>query len=229
MGLKVQPKIGIEIEFAMDIEILKAKLDARGIKYLFVENPRLITNEVAPSEGTFHVETPAERRLLARGRSKKSSTEVLVVKPDRSVGEYDGWELNFPPTYTWEDIERILKILESCSPIFPEKAALHIHVDTYLLSRYNIEQIHKYYYTNQENILDEAKAANMYIDLNEPLPADLEEVTTRKTNLNIKNAMRRHNTIEHRIYKSTMKVEEIRWCVDHTLSIIYKALETELL
>ena len=228
MILNIQPKIGIEVEFAMDIELLKTKLDARGIKYLFVENPRISANNSVEEESSV-TETLSERRLRARGRSKKSSTEMLVIKPDRSVGEYDGWELNFPPTYTFEDIKRILIILQKCNPTFPEKAALHIHVDTYLLSHYNIDQIHKYYYTHQEQIIEEAKIANMYINLNEPLPESLEEVKTRKTNLNIAHAMRRHNTIEHRIYKSTLNIEDIKWCVDHTLNIIYKALETELL
>ena len=231
MKFKIQPKIGIEIEFAMDIEILKTKLDANNIEYLFVENPRLITDGESSivSDGTFHIETPAERRLRARGRSKKSSLEMLVVKPDRSVGEYDGWELNFPPKYTWEDIAKVLDLLKECNPVFPARAALHIHVDSYLLSQFNIDQLHYYYYEHQDEILSEAKKTNMYIDLNEPVPENLEEVTTRKTNLNIKNAMRRHKTIEHRIYRSTMDINEIKWCVDHTLNIIYKSLETELL
>jgi predicted GTPase len=92
------------------------------------------------------------------------------------------------------------------------------------LSTYNIEQIHKYYYENQKNIIAEAEAVNLYVDLNEPLPENLSDVVVRKVNLNIRRAIKRHNTIEHRIYKSTLNIDEVKWCVNHTLNTIEKAI-----
>lgn len=221
MSTKLHPNLGIEIEFAINIDLLKAKLDENNIEYLFVENQR--TEESLTAESTTG-NTSRRPRRDSQQRARKSSTTRLVVKPDKSVGLLDGWELNFPPTYTWEEIEFVLKLLKECNPVFPEKAALHIHVDAYSLSQLNIDQVHTYYYNNQASILEEAKAVNMYVDLNEPLPKTPEEITTRKTNLNIKYAVRRHNTIEHRIYKSTLDINEIKWCVNHTLSIFNKAL-----
>jgi hypothetical protein len=219
MKLPMQPKIGIEIEFAMDIELLKTKLDANNIKYEFMENPRLLPLD-QQEEYTGAV---ADRRRAARIR-RSAALDTLVVKPDKSVGELDGWELNFPPTYTWEQIEEVLELLRECNPTFPANAALHVHVDTYFLSTYNIDQIHKYYYENQKNIIAEAEAVNLYVDLNEPLPEKLSDVVVRKVNLNIRRALKRHNTIEHRIYKSTLNIDEVKWCVNHTLNTIEKAI-----
>ena len=224
MSIRLHPNLGIEIEFAMDIELLKAKLEANNVEYLFVENRRTEESLAAAGSDSLIRSTSGRRRTEPQQRVRSSSTTRLVVKPDKSVGLLDGWELNFPPSYTWEDIEFILELLKECNPTFPEKAALHIHVDVYSLSQLNIDQVHSYYYNNQNLIIDEAKAVNMYVNLNEPLPKTPEEVTTRKTNLNIKHAVRRHNTIEHRIYKSTMDINEIKWCVDHTLSIFNRAL-----
>ena len=219
MRLPMQPKIGIEVEFAMDIELLKTKLDANNINYEFMENSRLLPLDQQED----YTEAVADRRRAAR-LIRSASLDTLVVKPDKSVGELDGWELNFPPTYTWEQIEEVLELLRECNPTFPANAALHVHVDTYLLSRYNIDQIHKYYYENQKNIIAEAEAVNLYVDLNEPLPEKLSDVVVRKVNLNIRRALKRHNTIEHRIYKSTLNIDEVKWCVNHTLNTIEKAI-----
>lgn len=218
-----QPKFGIEIEFAMDIEILKRKLDENNITYSFMENPRL-----NPGSKTRNAEIRRRRAIsaLSDGNNlKKVPPATLVVKPDRSVGELNGWELNFPPTYTWEDVAKVLDIVRECRPVFPDTAALHVHVDTYMLSQYNVDQIHTYYYLNQEQILQEAKAVGLYADLNQPLPEELGRLSPRKTNLNIKSAMRRHNTIEHRIYKSTIDIDEVKWCVEHTINIFKKAMQ----
>lgn len=188
-------KFGIEIEFvAAEIILLLQQLYARGIDYLFYDKLD-------------------RHRIL-------SSKEKLVIKPDESLGP-GGWEVNIPPTYDWDQIAEILNMIKKSEVELTEKAALHIHVDTYFLSKYDLDNIYDYYFENQEIIIEQAKAKNLYLDLNAPLPKSFSEVQSRKTNLNFK-AYQKHKTIEHRIYKSTLDILELKWAVNQTLNIIKK-------
>lgn len=214
MSFQKAPNIGIEIEFALnDIQIFLDKLKINNIEYYFMENPRANT-------------TTTTTNIISRPRriNHTAFINTLVVKPERSLGLLEGWELNFPPKYSWENIRKVIKCLQECNPTFPDNAALHVHVDIYTLSQYNINQIHRFYYLNQSTIIQQAKQNDCYVDLNASVPEKLEEITSRKTNLNIQYSIRRHNTIEHRIYKSTMNIQKIKWCVEHTLNIIQSAI-----
>ena len=192
-------KVGIEIEFITnDITLLLCELSKRNVEYIYV--PRLVE----------HIKT--------------TNKEVLVVKPDKSLGA-DGWEVNFPPTYPIEEIEYILKLVSDyCEPVLSDKAAMHIHVDTYYLSQYDIDRIYEYYYTNQDNIIADAAAEGLYApNLNQMLPQNRKEVKSRKTNMNFR-SLRLHKTLEHRIYKSTLDIDNVKWAVTQTLDIIEKAI-----
>ena len=195
-------KFGIEIEFITnEINLLISKLAQLNIKYIYVPLAKFDNHR------------------------KVSSKEFLVIKPDSSLGK-DGWEINIPPTYSFEMIEQLLDIVsESCNPELVDNAAMHIHVDTYTLSGYDLDNVYKYYYDNQERIIADAKTMGLYSgeELNRMLPENIKEVKSRKTNLNFR-SVRMHKTLEHRIYKSTLDIDNVKWAVTQTLDIIEKAI-----
>lgn len=190
---------GIEIEFNMtgdQLALLLADLYCQNIDYVFYDK--------------------LDRHKIL------SSKEILVIKPDESLGP-TGWEINIPPTYDWDQIGELLDIIKRFSPEITEKAALHIHIDTYYLSQYEIDQIHEYYYRHQEAIIREAADRNLYLDLNSPVLKNIKD-EKRKTRLNIRHALSKHKTIEHRIYKSSLELLDIKWAVYQTINIINKGV-----
>lgn len=188
-------RYGIEIEFvAADISLLLQNLYSRGIDFKFFDK--------------------LDRHKILSDKTK------LVIKPDESLGPH-GWEINIPPDTDWDQIAEILDIVKRSGAEITEKAALHIHVDTYYLSKFDIDNIYRYYYYNQEFIVFAAAANNLYLDLNAPLPENPKDIKTRKTRLNFK-ALQKHKTIEHRIYKSSLDLIDIKFAVNQTLNIIKK-------
>lgn len=188
-------RFGIEIEFvAADISLLLQNLYTRGIDFKFYDK--------------------LDRHKILSDKTK------LVIKPDESLGP-KGWEVNIPPDTDWDQIAEILDIVKRSDAEITEKAALHIHVDTYYLSNYDIDNIYKYYYNNQNDIIYAAALNNLYLDLNAPLPEQPKDIKTRKTRLNFK-ALQKHKTIEHRIYKSSLDLIDIKFAVNQTLNIIIK-------
>lgn len=151
---------------------------------------------------------------------RQSSKEVLVIKPDESLGR-NGWEINIPPNLYGFEIKMILDILKSCNIELTDKCALHVHIDTYYLSKFNLDNIYKYYVNSQRGLIEDSKTRGLYLDLNNELPESPKDVRSRKTNLNFR-AITKHGTLEHRIYKSTLNFDEVMWCVNQTINIIDK-------
>ena len=185
-------KIGIEIEFNMTNEDL-----AEFMTDLYLED----------IDYEFYDELKAHYR--------HTSVSELVIKPERSIS---GWEVNIPPNMIGR-LEAILGLLNKHNPTFHEKAALHIHVDTYYLSRFNIDCLHNYYFAHQDEIIKFAEEHDLYLDLNAPVLENMKD-EKRKTRLNIRHAMAKHKTVEHRIYKATTDYNKVLIAISQTLNII---------
>lgn len=153
-------------------------------------------------------------------RMKTPRNEVLVIKPEKTLKHEDGIEINFPPSDNYVLIEQVLKILNKLDVQFTDNCALHVHVG---VNKEDVVPIAKYYIKHQEEIINEA--GPLYTKLNKmtaerciTLPVD------KFFNLNINSAFRLHGTVEHRIYKATLNLEEVKFCISQTLDIINKAL-----
>lgn len=136
---------------------------------------------------------------------KYSNSTELILKPEGTVR---GCELNIPPDFNrLEELCEELKSLVS----FTERCAMHIHVDSRGL---NLDKLNTYYINNEASII--SQAGNKYVDLNFSNTKGI----GRKRNMNIFVSSTMHNTVEHRIYKSTFNYNDIVFAINQTLNII---------
>lgn len=216
--------LGIETEFIVDIELLLNTLKSNNVSFIFMNRQR----SYFKYENMIWEELPELSDYKKRNLRNKLTLNYLVLKPESSLGINRGWEFNFPPVYSEADIEKIFSLLNSCNPQFPQKAAVHIHISTYKLSKYDIDRLIKWYVENENTVLEEARAVGLYAEgLNANMTETQDRSVPRKTNLNVYWAKMSHNTIEHRIYKATNSFKDLQWCINHTLSIIDRASTVE--
>jgi hypothetical protein len=85
---------------------------------------------------------------------------------------------------------------------------MHIHISFLEMTEEQIDKIFNYYIINQDSILKEAMNNELYVNLNRYLT--VQNRSQRHTNLNTVAAFKKHKTIEHRIYKSTIDLDKIK-------------------
>ena len=169
--------IGIEIELIANKQLFMEQLKAQKIDYLEVKPPL------------------------------KNNSAQLVIKPETTLKDPLGFEINFPPSYTFEDIEKVLNILNRFDIKFNDRCAMHIHISFHDINLELIKKIYNYYLEVQSSILADARKADLYAGLNEFSNKTNQKI--RRNNLNTISAFKRHKTIEHRIYKSTIDFDKI--------------------
>lgn len=149
--------------------------------------------------------------------SKTNSTK-LIIKPEPTT---KGLELNIPPNYT--QLEYLINLIKPYI-YFVDNAALHVHISDECINENTLDDYFNYYCGHEKEIIEEAKQANVYVNLNKSLK--ILNPTNRKfskfVNLNIYPSFKEHGTIEHRIYKATLDIDKINWCIEQTKKIIRK-------
>lgn len=142
----------------------------------------------------------------------------ISIKPEATV---NGFEIVFPPTTTEEELESICGLIQPYA-IFIENCAMHVHIP--ISEEKQLPQIYDYYARHESGIIQEAQEQDLYVDLN---VSNLSDTPTRKKNLNVYYAYRKHKTVEHRIYKATFDYTQIMWAINQTKQIIADALAEE--
>ena len=84
---------------------------------------------------------------------------------------------------------------------------MHIHVSLESMTFNDSTKIFNYYLLHQDEIIDQARKLDLYVDLNKYVTETNRSL--RRTNLNTVAAFLKHKTIEHRIYKSTIDFDKI--------------------
>ena len=185
-------KFGIELELLVDQDLLINSLINNNIKF------------------------------VQKSDIAKNKENCLVIKPEITLRDPLGIELNFPPNYTISDISKVLNILKLLPVTFNSRCAMHIHVSFDELTEETISRILSYYIEHQTDIIEEAKLINIFADLNELVSMD--NFNKRRICLNTIRAYKKYSTIEHRIYKSTIDIDKILFALNQTKSIIKAAL-----
>lgn len=188
-------KFGLEIEFYTDKIALFNKLDELGIPYKYIPRP-----------------------------GKLVLTDKLLFKNECTLRNDNGIEVNFPPVNNFEEIQDYILGIASIPYSFDERCALHVHYDFSDHSSDDLDKIHNYYSTHQDEIKSAAKEKGVYVNLNRDLVYGEYRRKGRLFNINLYRSFDKHRTIEHRIYKSTFNLDKIRFCVEQTRDIIEKAL-----
>lgn len=183
-------KFGLEIEIIIDKQKLFEELEKNNIKYVYIDSMRCETHD------------------------------ILVIKKELTLKEPNGIELNFPPSEDYDLIKKVLTILNTLDVRFNNKCALHVHIDFSNKTRNDLQRLHDYYVDNQDKILYETIKKGLYLNLNKPLKKGEKISPRRMSNINILNAFTMHGTIEHRIYRSTIDFEGVKFCIEQTKSII---------
>ena len=158
--------------------------------------------------------------FIITGNHKYSDCENLIIKPEPSVR---GFELNIPPTMTFEELENICNIFNGHTD-FTSNSALHIHIP--INDKYDCDKIYNYYYKNENTIINDANNKGVYVDLNKSISTP-SMVPIKMLNMNVYKSFETHNTVEHRIYKATFNYEDICWIINQTKEIIENALSDE--
>ena len=138
-----------------------------------------------------------------------------------------GIEINFPPTFSFDLIEKVVMILKTLPVSFSNRCALHVHVDVSDVKIGDLPLIKNYYLQHQEAIITAAKEHQLYVKLNEPLTEEEPEHYQRRVNLNIKPSVMKHGTVEHRIYATTLDLNKIQFCIHQSVSIVNEALKAK--
>lgn len=132
--------------------------------------------------------------------------DVLILKEDISLPYPEAFEINFPPNYNKEDIIKVLDILNNMEVRMNHLCALHIHVG-FPYDKQKLENLRRYYIQNQDDIINSAIQKNLYANLNYKLSET--NLKQKPVNLNTYPSIICHGTVEHRIYKSTINIQEV--------------------
>ena len=151
---------------------------------------------------------------------KTPKHDIIVLKKESTLKDSNGIEINFPPCGDFAFIERVLTILNQLDVIFNARCALHVHVGVDDAAK--LRRIHTYYCDHQEEII--SQASHLYVNLNRPTLLSDNYLTGKCRNINVYNAYKNHQTVEHRIYKATIDIDEVKFCINQTLQIIEAAL-----
>lgn len=158
-------------------------------------------------------------------RMKTPTHDILVIKNETTLKDDNGLEINFPPSDNFNLIKQVLDILNELDVKFNPKCALHVHVG--VDSESDLEPITQYYIEHQNEIIEQA--GDLYVNLNKTTRIACVQLLLGKFyNLNVRNAFSHHKTVEHRIYRSTINFDEVKFCINQTLDIINKALNRRL-
>ena len=104
-------KFGIELELLVDQDLLINSLINNNIKF------------------------------VQKSDIAKNKENCLVIKPEITLRDPLGIELNFPPNYTISDISKVLNILKLLPVTFNSRCAMHIHVSFDELTEETISRI----------------------------------------------------------------------------------------
>lgn len=192
-------KFGLEIELITDKQKLFKELEKNKIDYINIDKMRCGTHD------------------------------ILVIKPEFTIKDPNGIELNFPPNENYDLIEKVLTILNTLDVRFNNKCALHVHIDFNNHTRKDLQRLHDYYVDNQDKILYETIKKGLYLNLNDNLKKGELLTPKRRCNLNLINAFVNHGTVEHRIYKSTINFDEVKFCIEQTMKIVEESILYEQL
>ena len=154
------------------------------------------------------------------GNPKESDTTKIIIKPELSV---KGFEINIPPNTSEQTLSTICSIF-STRTTFSEKCAMHIH--THVEDITDVGAIFNYYKLHERSIINAAKAADVYVNLNDSNNSQY-GVESTFVNMNCYKAFEKHHTVEHRIYKATFDYNKILWALNQTQNIISSALQDE--
>lgn len=188
-------KIGVEIELIVNRSDLELLLTKNNIEFKYYEKQR------------------------------KNEDDCLVLRSERSLFNPNGLELNFPSSYSFEEISSVLQLVQSLGATFNKKCALHIHVSWPDITEQAVAKVREYYIANQNAIIEETKQQALYVNLN--LKVDGTNYKKRCTNLNSFAAFLKYGTVEHRIYKSTIDTTKLLFAINQTKTIIENALKDE--
>lgn len=182
---------GLEIKFITNKQLLFQALKNNNIEYVYYD------------------------------KMKTEKHDIIVLKPEKTLKDNNGIEINFPPSKDLRLIENVLNILNTLNIQFNERCALHVHVG--IDNEDELEKIKYYYIQHQDEIINQAK--DVYINLNKPVLENDSILSGKFRNMNLYRAFKYHQTIEHRIYKASINFDEVKFCVEQTLNIVREALK----